>query len=180
MKKRLLLLTGMPGVGKTTIVSRAVLDLRRRGLSVGGVCSKESKSGGRRVGFYMVDLMTDTREALAALTGEGPRLGRYRVNLKGLAEFAARAITEAIAYSDVVVVDEVGPMELLSPEFRRAVDSLVESAKPGLLVVHETMKEPLMEKIRGREDAELVQVTLENRDGLLAEVFTKLLELVPP
>ncbi len=71
---RLVLLTGRPGSGKTTVVSKAVLKLRTDGLSVGGVYSRERRSHGTRVGFEMVDLGTDEHEALAGLTEIGPRL----------------------------------------------------------------------------------------------------------
>lgn len=166
----LILLTGPPGVGKTTLVSRVVYELRKSGFSVGGIYSKERRSGRNRSGFDMTNLLTGEREVLASTEGEGPRLGRYRVNLSSLADFASKAIDEARASADVIVVDEVGPMELLSPEFRRSVASLIGCGKPCLIVVHRTIKDPLLDEIRGAPEVTLVEVTPQNRDKLVSEI----------
>ncbi len=171
---RLVLLTGRPGSGKTTVVSKVVLKLRTDGLSVGGVYSRERRSHGTRIGFEMVDLATDGHETLASTTSMGPRLGRYRVNLKGLAEFAAPAVSRASSESDVVVCDEVGPMELMSPEFRRAVEGLLTSSKPCLVVVHGEMADPLIERIKEAPDAQLLEVTDETRGALPETVYRKI------
>lgn len=171
---RLVLLMGRPGSGKTTVVLRAVLLLRTDGLSVGGICSRERRAHGTRVGFEMVDLATDSHESLASTTGTGPRMGRYRVNLKGLAEFAAPAIVEASSRSDVIVCDEAGPMELLSPEFRRAVEGLLTASKPCLVVVHAEMADPLLEKLKKSEQAQLLEVTDETRNLLPETVYKRI------
>lgn len=168
---RLVLLTGRPGSGKTTVVSKVVLRLRTDGLSVGGVLSKERRSHGTRVGFEMVDLSTGGHETLAGTTSEGPRMGRYRVNLKGLAEFAAPALTRALSEGDVVVCDELGPMELISPEFRRAAEGLLSSDRPCLVVVHGEMADPLLERIKAAPDAQLLEVTDQTRDSLPDTVY---------
>jgi nucleoside-triphosphatase len=171
---RMILLTGRPGSGKTTVVSRVVLLLRTDGLSVGGVYSKERRSHGTRVGFEMVDLGTDGHETLASTTATGPRMGRYRVNLKGLGEFAAPAVVRATWESDVVVCDEVGPMELISPEFRRAIEGLMSTKKPCLIVVHAEMADPLLVRLKKSAEAQLLEVTDETRNSLPEIVYAKL------
>jgi nucleoside-triphosphatase len=167
----MVLLTGKPGVGKTTVVSRVVLKLRTDGLAVGGVYSRERRSYGRRVGFEMVDLSTDDHETLAALDVVGPRLGKYRVNIRGLAEFGAAAIMRGIGHSDVVVCDEVGPMELMSPEFRKAVEALVVCNKPRLIVLSATFDDPLLVRIRGTQGATMIEVTEQNRALLPDDLY---------
>ncbi len=93
------------------------------------------------------------------------------MNLKGLAEFAAPALRRAQSESDVVVCDEVGPMELMSPEFRRAVEDLLASSKPCVIVVHAEMADPLIERIKESPDAELLEVTDETRNSLPDAVY---------
>lgn len=174
MAKKLFILTGPPGVGKTTVVLKVIKMLKERGISVGGIISKEVKSCGRRVGFEMIDVATGERETLASLNGEGARMGKYKVNLKGLAEFASKKLESAIKNFEVVVCDEVGPMELLSPEFRRVALKLREVEKLALIVVHYKMKDPVIKAIKEDPSAELFEVTYENRDELPRRMFNSI------
>lgn len=169
---RLFLITGIPGVGKTTLISKIVLWLRKSGISVGGVYSKEKRSGRVRTGFVMTDLLSGFQKELASIEGEGPRMGRYRVNLKNLGEFAAPAVENAVSSCEIIVLDEVGPMELISPEFRRAVKHVIESSKPVLMVIHLRMRDPLIDEIKSRDDAISFEVTPDNRNQL-EETITK-------
>jgi len=175
---RLFLITGIPGVGKTTLISKVVLELRKTGISVGGIYSKEKRSGRVRTGFIMTDLLSGFQKELASVDGEGPRMGRYKVNLKNLGEFAAPALENAISRCDVVIVDEVGPMELISPEFRRAVKHVVDSNKPVLMVVHLRMRDPLIEEIRSRADAIPFEVTPDNRNQLEKTIMKEMSRLL--
>jgi nucleoside-triphosphatase len=52
------LVTGRPGVGKTTAVTRAVEELKKHGLRVGGFISREERKEGVRTGFVVIDLET--------------------------------------------------------------------------------------------------------------------------
>ena len=96
------------------------------------------------------------------------------MNLKGLGEFAAPAIVHAMAESDVVVCDEVGPMELISPEFRRAVEGLMTTGKPCLVVVHAEMADPLLIRLKKFEDARLFEVTDETRNSLPEILYVRI------
>lgn len=167
MKRKLILLTGEPGLGKTTVLTRAVELLRAKGLRVGGIYSKEVRKGNVRVGFEIIDVATGVRGTLAStLLNVGPRFGRYRINLKDLSELAARALTRAIEESDVIVCDEIGPMELYSPEFRRAVKTIIKSEKPVVGIIHKRLRDPLAEELRSSSNAEVIEVTVQNRDYL--------------
>jgi nucleoside-triphosphatase len=174
------LLTGPPGIGKSTVVARVVYLLRSKGLGIGGCLTKERKEGRERVGFIVIDLMSG-REAVLASSKKalGPRVGRYRVNIPGLVDVGAHALREAAATADVIVIDEVGPMELTSPEFKRGVESCLASGKPILAVVHEQMKDPLIEEFRALPGKTLLEVTLHNREGLAASLAEQILAAIP-
>ena len=161
------LITGPPGIGKSTVVSRVIYLLRMKGLGVGGCLTKERREGRQRVGFTIVDLMSG-REAVLAASEKvlGPRVGRYRVNIAGLVDIGARALEAAAAASDVIVIDEVGPMELTSPEFRKGVEACLASGKPMLAVVHEQMRDPLIELLTELPGKSLIEISLQNRDRI--------------
>jgi nucleoside-triphosphatase THEP1 len=65
-------------------------------------------------------------------------------------------------------------MELLSPEFRRALEGLLTSEKPCLVVLHSRMADPLLEKFKKAEDGEQMEVTEQNREILPQEVYVRL------
>ena len=167
MKKRLLLITGSPGSGKTTVLLNAIEALKVRGYSVSGMISREVRTCGTRVGFEILDLSDGRRGWLAHVNQkQGPRVGRYYVNLDDLNNIGARAIIEAAKNFDVVAIDEIGPMELHSERFREAVESAVESGRLLIGTIHWKMRSNLTEKIKAREDTEIYKVTYENRRHL--------------
>ena len=158
-------ITGQPGVGKTT-VCRAVID--RLGRSTGGmICSDitEGDSRGRRVGFELLDLQTGVKGVLAHIRGDGPRVGKYHVNLHDLDRIGVSAILSAVG-TDLIVIDEIAPMELASQRFIRAVEEALASDTDMLVVLHQRSGHPLAERIRAEFD--LITVTKDNR-GVIAD-----------
>ena len=180
MKKRLFLVTGSPGVGKTTVVSSVVGALKLKGYSVGGMLSRDVKSDGSRIGFEILDLASERKGWLASITQQQgtPRVGRYHVNQEDLDSVGVRAILEANQNSDVVVVDEIGPMELSSDRFIEAVMKVVQGKKLAVCTIHWKIENCLMEAIRKREDAATFLVTYENRQTLPQIVVARSVEFL--
>lgn len=168
-------ITGPPGVGKSTAVSRVILRLKSAGIIVGGCTTSEKRDSGVRVGFGIRDL-TDgaTGELASAKSRLGPKVGRYRVNLRDLAEIGAKGLLKAAANSELIVIDEVGPMELVSPEFRRGVAACLASGKPMLVVLHERLDDDLLNMIREKAK-ESHSLTVENREEVVEHLVEVLL-----
>ena len=172
------LVTGPPGVGKSTLISRVIIKLKSAGVIVGGCMTAELRSGGERVGFEVRDLTSGRKGRLASVDSRfGPRVGRYRVNLTDLALIGAAGAEAAAAGSEVIVIDEVGPMELVSPEFRRAVLKCVGAGKPVLAVVHEKLEDDILRELRGRATRSFT-LSVENRDAVADELGGTLLREV--
>ena len=127
---RFIFLAGRPGVGKTSVLLRTVKALKAKGLKVGGMISREAREGGKRVGFRIVDVETGREGWLAHVNQKtGPRVGKYRVNLSDLRDVGVDSILREIGNADVVVIDEIGPMELHSSDFKDAVTRALQSNK---------------------------------------------------
>ena len=170
----MLLITGSPGVGKTTVLTKTVNLLKERGYKSGGMLSREVRESGVRVGFEILDLGSQKRGWLAHVNQKtGPRVGKYRVNLADLEAVGAEAITDAVENCDVVAVDEIGPMELFSEKFRAAVQRALESNKIVVAVVHWKAQDNLINDAKSIKDAETITVTTENREGLSNVVAEK-------
>jgi nucleoside-triphosphatase len=141
--------------------------LKKAGFKVGGMISREVREEEMRVGFEIVDLNTGQRGWLAHVKQpEGPQVGRYRVNLRDLETLGANSIRNAVAEAKIIVVDEIGPMELHSSAFKESVVQAVNSDKPLLGVIHHRTRDPLIDSIRVRSDAEIIEVTYGNRTSL--------------
>jgi nucleoside-triphosphatase len=168
-------LTGLPGSGKTTAILRIVDRLMGLGVRVDGMYTQEIRERGRRMGFTVKRI--GGGEGILAhidLRG-GPRLGKYVVNLNDLEGVGVAAILEAVEKADVVVVDEVGPMELYSEKFRQAVERLLASSKHAILTVHYRSRDPLVLRVKELAGRRLITLTPENRDRVLEIVVSEIL-----
>jgi len=169
----------VPGVGKTTVLMRAIDLTKKAGYRVGGMISSEIRVGGSRVGFEITDLLTGQKDMLAHVNQPGgPQVSKYRVNLQGLAKIGAGSIERAIIDADVICCDEVGPMELHSSAFKEAVRNAMESGKPLLGTIHFKARDPLIDFIKSRADTEILEVKLANRETLHKVVVNKILKWV--
>jgi nucleoside-triphosphatase len=160
--------TGSPGVGKSTLVAKVISGTK---LRVGGVLARDRCYKDRRTGFELLDLSTGMVGILADEAGDGPQLGKYRVHLDDLDRIGAQAVENALG-CDLIVVDEVGPMELSSHRFVLAVEKAIASPKPMLVVLHQWSNHRLAKKIRG--SFRVLTVTRENRDSLVDEIVQAL------
>jgi len=164
-----LFVTGRPGVGKTTLI-RAVLE--ELPVEAGGFCTEEIREGGRRVGFSIADLR-GARGVLAHVDLDSPyRVGKYGVHRDDLESIGVAAIDAAIEGAQLIVMDEIGRMELCSPEFRRAVGRALDSPTPVLGTIQDRRNE-FLDAVRARRDVEIVSVTESNRDAAREIVLSK-------
>ncbi len=179
LQKRVLLLTGNPGVGKTTVLIKAVDALKAKGHRVGGMVSREVREGGARVGFEIIDLDSSSRGWLAHVNQKnGPQVGKYRVNIDDLNSIGVQAIMGAVEKCGVIAIDEIGPMELFSEKFKEAVQRALECPKLVIAVVHWKAQDRLIAAAKMREDAEVVTVTAENRENLQEQITGKALKFL--
>jgi nucleoside-triphosphatase len=159
-----LLLEGRPGIGKTTVARRLLIVLRDAGIPLGGFVTDEIRSGGRREGFA-VRTVDGQRDILAHLELPGPpRVGRYGVDLPAFERVALPAMA-APQPVGVVVVDELGKMELASAAFRDAMSDLLDRDVAVVATVH-VHRHPFTDALKRRPDLRVIRVTERSRDAL--------------
>ncbi len=169
-----LLVEGRPGVGKTTLVKRVVASLQRAGLGVCGFTTGEIRIGGRRVGFE-VEPIGGGAGVLAHVDLPGPpRVGRYGVDLAAFENAALPSLQEP---GDVVVIDELGKMELASTRFVDATHDLLASDRPVLASAH-AHRHPVTDRIKQDPGVEKLRITISNRDRLVEQITDRLLRSV--
>ncbi len=160
-------ITGSPGIGKSTVLRNVVKQLA---CTYGGMASADIRMKGERLGFEIRDIATGKQGILAHRQGSGTRVGSYHVNLEDLNNIGVSAIKNALG-SELVVIDEIGPMELKSPEFIKAVEETLNSGKSMLVVLHQKSSHRIAERIR--KEFEVYTVTHENRESMVAEIAEK-------
>ena len=147
-----------------------------RGSKVGGMTTSEIRENGARVGFAIENLLTHKHGMLASLgQGDGgPRVGKYYVNLTDLEEIGVGAIQSAIDTAEVIILDELGPMELHSHRFVEAVKRALTSPKHLLATIHKRAQHPLILQIRSNPAFVILEVTTRNRDDLSVDLVNRL------
>jgi nucleoside-triphosphatase len=163
-------ITGRPGVGKTTLIER-VLPLVS--ATYGGFLTKEVRKCGHRVGFALVDLGTGEECLFARVQSSGgTKFGRYTVDVGAVERVGVPAILRAIEAKELVVIDEIAPMELRAFGFIAAVEQALASDKGLLIATHAHATHPVAD--RARQELQLIRVRQGNRDALIATVVALL------
>ncbi len=170
-------LTGPPGVGKTTVIRKLYEYYSRHGVMVSGIITEENRSGNVRTGFKIRNLMSGEEGRLAMKgTQPGPKVGSYTVNTVELERIGAGSLQNAVrGDASLVLVDEIGPMEMTSPVFRRVLAEVLASQKTTVASVKYGSHYDEVEHVSQREETRIVEVSRENRASLLPEL-TKLID----
>ncbi|NMX21573.1 hypothetical protein C5S30_03890 [ANME-1 cluster archaeon GoMg4] len=168
-------ITGKPGIGKSTIIREVIIRLKAEGIAVDGMLTSDIHEGGRRIGFSIEDISTGEKGILAhvQLHQHGPTVGKYTVNLTDLDAIGAHSINNALTQSEpsIIIIDEIGPMELKSKRFIDAVEKAMKSDKHLIVSVHQRSAHELVRHIKST--FEILEVTAENRDELAAVIIDK-------
>lgn len=167
----IILLTGFPGCGKTTLIKRAIQRLDH--LPLAGFYTQEVLgANGRRVGFEAIGLSGNSATLAHISSKSKVRVGRYGVELTGFERLISKELA-ADPDVDLFVVDEVGKMECYSRRFVELVRKLLESGSPVLASV--AMKDGgLIQEVKRRGDAELITVSAGNRDELVEALVERI------
>lgn len=127
------------------------------------------------MGFEIQDLLTGESGILSHVDRQvGPRVGKYRVNLDGLESIGARSILTAVREAELIVVDEVGPMELTSEAFIDAVREAFRSENRVLGTIHFRARHSLIDEIRSNLEIEVIEVTESNKNALVEKLIALL------
>lgn len=175
------LITGRPGVGKSTVFLRVVEESTSRGIRVCGFYCPEVRVRGVRKGFRIVSIGLPLEGVLAYVCGEmeglsGITVGKYCVKLDDAVAVGVRSLDYALRECDVVAVDEVGPMELRAGELGRRIWDALLSPKPVLAVVHRSIAEDVRSRLAARSFRTYLYVVTElNRSRVHEEVLRTLL-----
>jgi nucleoside-triphosphatase len=169
-------ITGLPGAGKTHALRRVIEMLEQDNKIIGGMLTEPIIENNDRMGFKVIDWMTKEEDILAHVNIDSKVVvGKYGVDLDILEKVGVTAINRAAEEAELIIIDEVGKMEVESIRFIDAVRLALETDKPLILTLHKKSRNPLLQDIRRRDDVRILEVTPINRN-LLPYKIIKLLK----
>lgn len=163
------LVTGPPGVGKTTLIRQVVSTMR---MKAGGFYTEDLRTAGSREGFRIVTLDGDMALLAAAGHPGAVYVSKYGVDLHELDRVAVAAMSRAVEHGHVVVADEIGAMQLFSRSFRRLIFEAVRSGHPLLGTVM-LGRNAYADRIKRHKNVEVLTLTPDNRPQILALLRSK-------
>jgi nucleoside-triphosphatase THEP1 len=163
------LVTGEPGIGKTTLIRQVISTMR---LRAAGFYTEDLRTGGVREGFRIVTLDGDMALLASAGRTGTVTVSKYGVDLQELERVGVAALRRATERGYVLVVDEIGKMQLLSREFRQTIVEAVRAGHPILGTIMPG-RNPYARRIREHPQVELLVLTEENRHEVLSLLRSK-------
>ncbi len=176
-------ITGMPNVGKTQTLVKVMEFLKDSGYKIEGMITEPLIEKKKHVGFYVKDWQTGEKEVFAHIDFDSKdKVGDYGVDLNALEKIGVPAIEKAIADTDVdiIMIDEIGKMEMLSERFCEVVIEALDSDKPIVVTLHKKSRTPLLQDVRRRDDIRILEVTPVNRNLLPYKLEKIMKEKLPP
>lgn len=164
-----ILLTGPPRSGKSTLIEKVVKKIKRPAT---GFLTRELREQDKRVGFLIETIDGKTGLLAHQNIKSNCRVGKYKVNLEDLEKIAVPSMLPSSS-DQIVVVDEIGKMECFSRLFRETLLRVL-SSENQLIGSIAIKGDRFIQKIKNRDDVELVSITEKTRDAALELFFEKL------
>src|SRR2546428_7857361 len=144
---------------------------KNKGLRVDGMVTSEVRKGDERIGFKITDLSSGA-EGWLARTGDsvGPRIGRYNVVSEDLEKIGVSALKKAAEWPGLVLVDEIGPMEMTSRPFRDALAKLLSHRGIVIATVKYGSHYPEVERASEIAEGTSLEVSMGNRDEVMQTI----------
>lgn len=145
LSNRVLIITGSMGEGKTTQIQKIVETLKNQSISIGGILSPRITENGNTTGYDIVDITTNERVAFLRKTGDEklPKIGSYSILSEGINK-GCHALKNSQNNNQVVVIDEVGRLELNNEGWAENIKSLLNGSKRNLIL---SVRDRFMEEV---------------------------------
>lgn len=172
-----ILLTGLPGCGKTTAVMQIIANLDRE--KVAGFYTQEIRQNDTRKGFRWTSL-DGAAGILAHVDIKGPfKVGKYGVDVTGFEKSVVPILDTEQTGAELFIIDEIGKMECLSEKFVTAVRRLFASDRSVLATIAQKGS-GLVSEVKNYPGTKLFNLTHRGYDKTITEISQVLSSLKKP
>ncbi|WP_036709486.1 nucleoside-triphosphatase [Paenibacillus pinihumi] len=173
--KHVFLLTGEPRIGKSTMIKNLIYDIGSNHFV--GFYTEEIPGASDRAGFRCVSIQGEGVELAHVDSTSTTRIGRYGVHIEAFETFALKALQSAVGSRKIIVIDEIGFMQMLSDSFQKKVQEII----AGHNVVVGTVplnSHPAIDKLKHSQKVKLIEIDAFNRDRMSEILVTDILNLI--
>ncbi|MGA2090857.1 MAG: nucleoside-triphosphatase [Endomicrobiales bacterium] len=151
-------LTGKPGCGKTTLIREVCHCFPDK---IGGFFTDEVRIGSQRDSFVLKTF--DGQQGVFAKKGMASpvKLNKYGIDLNVLESLGISALRRAIRDEKIIVIDEIGSMEMFSKPFRSVVADCLNSPCKVLASIRYN-SQPFTSEIKAMTDTTLLYLSRSN------------------
>ena len=185
-----ILLTGQPKAGKSYTLSKLIESFQKnKNIKIKGMLTNELTFAGTRVGIKIKDIKKEEEELFAIKFFKNDKynpsnlktLGNYQIDTEALDRIAL-PIFNNLENCNLLIIDEIGRMELESEKFKKEIEKVFNISKSENFVILATVpiKDDVnfVEELKNRNDTELIELSRENRDDVFKNIFNKINEYV--
>ncbi len=176
MIKNKIIITGRPGYGKSSLILRFIQYYQEKGRIIHGFLTPEVRNKSKRIGFDILDIATGKKDILARtrIINSKFKLGRYDVDLNFLEEIISRLDSKEDSQDSLIIIDEIGKMELFSDIFQQWLIKIFNSERKIISTIGLNLKHSLKTFILHRTDSILFHLNRENQEEIFSRVLTLL------
>ena len=168
-----ILIEAKPGIGKTTLLL-TIAD-RIRHLKLGGFYTQEIRENNKRVGFKVETFSGQSGILSHIKFNTALKVGKYRIDIPSFERIGVKGLEVALSDSQIILIDEIGKMELFSERFKETLMQCFESDKK-LIATIMSHSHPFVDELKKRSDVQIFKVRLENRHQLTSAIIKEIME----
>jgi nucleoside-triphosphatase len=160
-----ILITGKPRSGKTTLIKNILTSIPK--LSYGGFFTEEIKENNIRVGFKI--RTTYGEEAIMASQDFKSKfhIAKYGINIAAIDTIGMSSLQRAAKEKDIIVIDEIGKMEMCSKRFIGAVHELfLKTDKTIIATIPISTSIPLINELKTQKDVRIFDTRIDSIDNI--------------
>ncbi|MEG1255322.1 nucleoside-triphosphatase [Clostridium sp.] len=169
------LFSGYPRIGKTTILKKIVQMIGE--CNCIGFYTEEVRNGFDRIGFDCVSL-DGKRQRIADVDLQSDvRIGRYGINIKAFEDFALQTISNYSSRNKIIIIDEIGPIQLLSTKFKQQIGNILSGTNCVIGTIFYD-KHPDIDEMKKLPGIKIYSINNENRNTISENIFHEIQGLI--